>query len=361
MAFIFYREHSRRKTYYVGYYLEHKLVRQKVGKSKALAEKVKGDVEAKMERGDVGLLRKDYPFESFFNEYMQRTKGVHSASYQRRNQTVIDNFQKFLKKRFPHLTKLSQIRPAVIEEYRRFRTTECNGNGDKPVTKRTVNIEVSSIKTFLSRAVKWDLLAYNPIKDVGNLKEDDSKRIRALTEEEVHKLLDAANGWFKPVLIAALYTGLRMGELANLEWNDIDLKRRIIMIRRKPGWHPKSSGRKIRERNVAISEWLADFLREHKKNSRGKDNRVFHNKDGEQLKPGVRKTLMRLTARCGFPDVTQFHALRHTYATHFIEACKDLSVAQQQLGHADIRTTMRYSDVTEDRKRKAAEMLDYGL
>jgi len=53
--------------------------------------------------------------------------------------------------------------------------------------------------------------------------------------------------------------------------------------------------------------------------------------------------------------------LKHTYTTHLIKACKDLTVVQQQLGHADIRTTMRYSDVTEDRKKSAVELLDFGL
>ena len=48
------------------------------------------------------------------------------------------------------------------------------------------------------------------------------------------------------------------------------------------------------------------------------------------------------------------------YTTHLIKACKELSVVQQQLGHDNIRTTMKYSDVTEDRKKKAAESLDFG-
>ena len=70
---------------------------------------------------------------------------------------------------------------------------------------------------------------------------------------------------------------------------------------------------------------------------------------------------MKLTEKCGFPEITQFHVLRHTYTTQLIKACKDLSVVQQQLGHADIRTTMRYSNVTEERKRNAVELLDFGL
>jgi integrase len=185
--------------------------------------------------------------------------------------------------------------------------------------------------------------------------------VRSLTEEEIGKLLELANGWFRPVLLTAIYAGLREGEMIYLEWDDVDFDRRLIHIRRKAGWIPKSSGRSIRERDVAIPHELAKYLREFKKTPANRDNLVFHNKEGEPLKPGLRKVLTRLTAKCGFPEVTQFHALRHTYATHLIKACKDVTVAQAQLGHADIRTTMKYSDVTEDRKRKAVELLDFGL
>jgi len=203
------------------------------------------------------------------------------------------------------------------------------------------------------------MLSANPMERMEYLKEDDSKKIRALTEEEAARLLEEASGWFRPVLLTALYTGLREGELINLEWDDVDFKEGIVRVKRKPWWIPKSSGRTIRERDVAVPRQLLDFLQEHKDKSIEKDKRVFHNKDGEELKPGLRKALMRLTRKCGFPEVTQLHALRHTYATHLIKTCKDLAVAQEQLGHADIRTTMKYSDMTLERKRKAVEGLAY--
>lgn len=192
------------------------------------------------------------------------------------------------------------------------------------------------------------------------LKEDDSKKISALSEEEVQGLLKEANGWFRPVLLTALHTGMREGELISLEWGDVDFEDSVIRIRRKPKWVPKPTRRTIRERDIAIPKALADFLKNYRNSQNGSDNRVFHNRDGEELKPGLRKILMRLTAKCGFPEVTQFHTLRHTYATHLIKSCKDPAVTQEQLGHSDIRTTMRYSDMTLDRKRKAAEELDYG-
>lgn len=154
MAFVFSRTYRRRKTYYVGYYVDGRLVRRRIGKSKTLADKARGEIEAKIERGDAGLLPRDYPVRKFFDEYLRRTEPHQSRSYHERNGLVVRNFTQFLDAKLPHLTKLSQIRPAVAEEYQRFRLAEGTGNAGKPVTKRTVNIEVSSLKTFLNQAVK---------------------------------------------------------------------------------------------------------------------------------------------------------------------------------------------------------------
>jgi integrase len=360
MAFIFSRKNNRGKTWYVGYYIDGKFVRKKVGRSKTLAEKAGGDTEARIERGEVGLLNKDYPIRKFFDEYLEKTKVTHSASYHDRNRRVIEQFKRFLDAERPYLNKLSQIRLEAIEAYQRFRLNEVVPNSGQPIKKRTVNIEVSSLKTFLNKAVKWDMLGKNPMATVDYLKEDDSKQIRALTEKEAKKLVAEANDRFGPVLLTAIYTGMREDEIISLQWEDIDLDRCIISVRRKQGWIPKSSGQKVRERDIAIPKQLAAFLKEHKKKSSADDDRVFHGKSGSPLNPGLRKALVRLTRKCGFPEVTQFHLLRHTYATQLIKVSKDLTVAKEQLGHSDIRTTMRYSDLTEDRKRKAAELLDFG-
>ncbi|MBN2132519.1 MAG: tyrosine-type recombinase/integrase [Sedimentisphaerales bacterium] len=76
-------------------------------------------------------------------------------------------------------------------------------------------------------------------------KEDDSKKIRALTEEEATGLVEDGSGWFRPVSLTALHTGLREGELINLEWDDVDFKEEIVRVKRKPWWIPTSSGRTL--------------------------------------------------------------------------------------------------------------------
>lgn len=120
-------------------------------RSKVIAEKARGDIEAKVERGEAGLLNRDYPILSFFDEYLRRTEVSHSASYQSRNERVIRQFKRFLQAKRPYLAKLSQLRPEVMEEYQRFRLSEVVPNSGKPIKKRTVNIEVGSLNTFLNR------------------------------------------------------------------------------------------------------------------------------------------------------------------------------------------------------------------
>ncbi len=154
MAFIFARKLSRGKTWYVGYYVNGKFVRRKVGRSKSVAQKALGDIEAKLARGETGLVNRDYPILDFFDEYLRRTEAHHSASYHNRNKRVINEFRMFLKKERPYLRKLSQLRPEVIEAYQRYRLGQVVPNSGKPIKKRTVNIDVSSLKTGVNKAVK---------------------------------------------------------------------------------------------------------------------------------------------------------------------------------------------------------------
>ena len=124
MAFVFSRQNKKSKTWYVGYNVYGKFVRKRIGHSKTLAQKACGEIEAKIERGEAGLMKKDFPIKKFFKEYLNRTEIRHSASYHKRNDVVIRNFTRFLDEKMPYLTRLSQIRPAIIEEYQRFRLSE---------------------------------------------------------------------------------------------------------------------------------------------------------------------------------------------------------------------------------------------
>jgi len=360
MASIFARNRKHGKTWYVQYYVNGKVIQKKVGKSKRMAQSMAGEIEAKQERKDADLEPRDYDLRQFLQEYMEVTKNNASPKYHRRNGITVRHFIAFLDNKHPRIRRLSQLNLRLFEEYIAWRLGQ-HKKGGNPIKKRTVNIEISALKTFFNKAVRWQYLHDNPLTHVEYLKQDDSKKIRSLTAMEVQQVLDNSPEWFYPILFTMLYSGMREGEVIHLEWSDVDLVKGVIHIQKKDFWTPKSSGREIRERDIALSDELVASLKMHKLKDKREDNWVFHNRDGKQLSPGLRKVFGRITQKLGFPEVTQIHCTRHTYATHLIKCCKDIAVAQAQLGHTDIRTTMKYADMLSDHQFQAANMLDYNI
>jgi len=120
------------------------------------------------------------------------------------------------------------------------------------VSNRTVNIELSLLRRMFNLAVSWDKCESNPVSKVKFFKEAPPKeRILALEEEKT--LLESSPSHLKPVLITALNTGMRYGELLNLTWNDVDLDSGYIHVRQS------KSGR---SRKIPMNETVRETLLE---------------------------------------------------------------------------------------------------
>jgi integrase len=173
----------------------------------------------------------------------------------------------------------------------------------------------------------------------------------------------------------ALLTGMRRGELLGLMWEDIDLDRGMLSVRRtlsrgKGGdWvlgQPKTqSGR----RAIALPESCVASLRRHRAKQNSQRLRlgevwqdsgfVFTGQQGQALHVNVLVTHFKsLIRKAGLPDL-RFHDLRHTSATLLLAQGVHPKIVQERLGHADISMTLnRYSHVTPDMQRSAADTLD---
>ncbi len=103
--------------------------------------------------------------------------------------------------------------------------------------------------------MKWGYAKGSPTKGVKKLKTADAKALRFLTIEECRRFLDACPTDLYPVYFTFLHTGMRKAELENLEWRDIDFKRRKIVIRGKEFWQPKTG-----EREIPINQELLELL-----------------------------------------------------------------------------------------------------
>jgi integrase len=184
----------------------------------------------------------------------------------------------------------------------------------------------------------------------------DSKPLRFLSIEETKKFLSACPPDLYPIYFTFLNTGMRKAELENLEWDDIDFKRRKIQIRRKEFWQPKTG-----EREIPISGQLDEILQQLKdKNDREiKSNFVFPDKGGGKIKTKLRRKLIQIARQAGIDGLTKIHTLRHTFASHLVMQGVNLPTVKKLMGHSDIQTTMIYAHLAPDHLSDAVNKLPF--
>jgi len=255
--------------------------------------------------------------------------------------------------------RLDQIGPKQIERFKARRL----GDG---VSRKTVNEELSILSKLLDYANEIGDLPTAPPR-VRRLKTQPPD-FDFLDFEEAERLATAAKTapapWGTMIPIAML-TGLRLGELRGLKWDDVDLTGGRIHVRRSADDRnvlksPKSG----KSRFVDLPQTAVDLLRQHK-HLRGPF--VFCREDGRILsramcesKSHARKhdsPLMKVCREAGLRRVG-WHVLRHTYASHLVMRGASLTEVKELLGHADIRTTMRYAHLSPQAKKAAVQLLD---
>jgi site-specific recombinase XerD len=172
-----------------------------------------------------------------------------------------------------------------------------------------------------------------------------------LSKGEVHRLLNAIRRPRYQTLAMVMYgTGLRVGEARVLTAADIDAERQVIRV-----LHGK--GDKARE--VPLSPALYDWLRVYWARTRPPLPYLFADRRGRlPAPPTVRAALIKAASEANISKTVTPHILRHSFATHLLEAGTDIHVVRALLGHASIVTTARYARVTRKLVRQTPSPLD---
>jgi integrase len=173
------------------------------------------------------------------------------------------------------------------------------------------------------------------------------------TDDEMHRFLAAAKEEGDPIFAlyaTALYTGMRAGELAGMQWSDVDLARRLIAVQRSFEGPTKAED----VRYAPILDPLLPILRE--RHAEAPPRLVFPNEAGAMHDRSARvfqEILHRVLRRAGFPirrtrrgnerGYIVFHDLRHTFASHWVMKGGDLFKLQKILGHKNVQMTLRYA------------------
>ena len=218
-------------------------------------------------------------------------------------------------------------------------------------SRRTISRKASSLRRYFKWAQRKSLIDSNPTVNL-QTQGGKSKLPRVLKKQELQVLLDnprpktlndGIRKFRDDAILELLYgSGLRVSELCNLKFNQIDSKRQLLRIEGK--------GRK--ERLVPLSRKSIQCLELWLKNGRPEmigteENHdfVFVNMRCKQITP---RDVRRLLDRRSSVPVNP-HALRHTYATHLLDGGADLREVQELLGHSDLSSTQIYTHVSKDR------------
>lgn len=321
------------KNWYIDYYFKGKRKRKKIGPSRKLAEQVLKDVQIKIVKGEyLGVYEeKKILFEDFAKQYLEYAKANKSFSTFRRDRVSVKHLISAFKGKY-----LFEIRPEIIENYKLTRL--------KKVKPAPINRELACLKHMYSKAIEWGYVNKNPVKGTKRLKEPPG-RLRFLKTEEVKKLLKACPEYLCSIVICALNTGMRKGEILNLKWSNVDLKNRKITV-----INTKNNESRVIPINQTLYQQLLALYRS--KNG----EYVFSNKNGLPFLD-IKKGFSAALKRARIKDF-RFHDLRHTFGSHLVMQGVDLRTVQQLMGHKDIKMTMRYSHLSPGHVQEAVKKLD---
>jgi integrase len=240
---------------------------------------------------------------------------------------------------------VEELTPQRIEEWR-----ASIGSG-QPLTNRTRNKAVTILGGIMERARKVYGLPSNPVRDVEKLRERyDATRFDFYSPEEVWALVRAAaSEQDGTIYLTAAFTGLRRGELIALRWRDVDFERSSIRVSGSYAngklTTPKSGHARVVPMVPEVAAALARLAQRGW--STGDDELVFPGELGMYLDgSALRRRFVAACARAGLRPI-RFHDLRHTFGTLAVRGAESIVELQNWLGHAEVRTTMRYTHYRE--------------
>jgi integrase len=322
----------RGKSWTIGYTVGGRRVREAIGTNRQMAEAVLHKRIVQALEGRHFNVRNEgrIPFSEFAATYIERCISVLKSA-----KTERDRVQ-FWVHEFGN-RPLGQITLAELQDFQ-ARKRQVN----KPAT---VNRILCRLRHLLNKAVEWELISESPMRRLKFLKEQNS-RLRYLSLEECDRLIAACIApHLKAIVTVALHTGMRSGEIRNLNWRDLDFDSGFLIIR------DSNNGE---SRHVPMDSTVVDLFRNYPRTP-GSDL-VFTNAVGGRigwLQHGFRKAL----GRAGITDL-HFHDLRHTFASQWMMAGGELYSLRDILGHKTIAMTQRYAHLSPAYKRAMVDRME---
>jgi len=305
------------------------------------------------------LERENIPFDHLAGRYIEwardnkKSWADDAARYQLHVKPIISNIP------------INQVSVLTMERLKKELKRKRIGKGKSkvPMAEATIKHCLVLVRQIFNRAKKWGMFdGENPVRETINadrkfLRMKDNRRLRFLSRDEADSLLKeikTVSQQTHDICLIALQTGMRMGEIFNLKWQDIDLIHGVIHIR-----NPKNN----ETRQAYIVPKLKMLFKDRQKLKYIKTEFLFVDRNGKQIRQ-LSDTFNRAVKKLGLnADVTDRqhkivpHTLRHTFASWLALQGEPLLTIKELMGHKDIETTMRYAHLMPDQKRAAVMRL----
>lgn len=314
--------------------------------SRAAAKEYEAVLRRKLARGEPidGVAQKDTLFEEFAWQWFETYAVSNKFSEQRAKKSIL------ALSLVPFFGKLP-VRKITTHQIEQFKARLVK-QGYAP---QTVRNRLTVLYKCLGCAREW-LQLESPVPKV-KWPKCPSPRTDFLSAEECDLLLKHAEGVMYEIILTALRTGMRQGELKGLQWSSIDWQNRSVTVRhsyddaRRMLDTPKSN----RDRHIPLDTDVYEMLFKRKQST----GYVFVDMDNNKPfnSPRLNNRLAKMCGKAGLRRITA-HTLRHTFASQLAMKGIPLNLVQALLGHASITTTMRYSHFAPSSLRSAIEMLN---
>lgn len=378
-------------AYYFFYRIQNKQVNFKLGdhgditpaQARDMAKAKAGDVangidvhKAKQEATKQRELEKLTKLEAFLDDrYIQWLETRNAKTAQRIVKSIKTRFNDFLD------IQLAEIDAWKVEKWR-------NERRKQKVKPATINNNVNSLKGVLSRAVEWGVIPSHDLHKVKALKTDNTivrylsideeKRLRSALARRSEKLkLERQSGnafrqqrgyellpdlsrcefpdHIAPIVILAMNTGLRKGELLSLTWSRVNLENDFITINADNAKSGKSRHIPLnKEAKAVLTNWQKDVVT--LKSQQPLPNSFVFQGEEDQPISDIKKAWVNLLKQAAINDF-RFHDLRHHFASKLVMAGVDLNTVRELLGHGNLDMTLRYAHLAPEHKAAAVNLI----
>lgn len=330
-------------------------------------------LRVRADRAEYGLMDNNVLLSEIREQWLRHCRQTLRPASVERYETNLDNIFNGL-----GVLRVSQITVDGVLTFRQNRLAAGR-------TPNTINKDVGALSTMLRWAKEHKIVGSNPLDSLKPLPDSSPKEARALTDDEVGRLLQSSPLPWRDIWYAFLVTGVRLGELASLTWRDVDWATGELVVRAHKAKGKRErrlridadlfkiierqhAGRAARKPGIGRSPKLtaqiqARFTRDH----------VFVTSQNTPInhRSGAYAAFLRCCSKAGIPVKTyegtkvvehvDVHSLRRTFATNLIVNGADPKTVQESLGHRTLDMTMRiYTKINAQTKAQAITKLSYG-